>query len=138
MLLPGSGSARSFGYFAGFRARWVASVLFSDAEAKNHKYPGQEGARSEIEIVHHLEGFEAPLVGIIQNRFHKAKDINAFLGKEEKGVKLEPIVGDILGEVFRASFKEITTQLDEFNAAVKGLKLNAQLPCHQQEPNSFI
>ncbi len=111
-------------------ARYVIrdSTVFSEGNAKAHKYPGQEGARWELNVVNHLPGFEAPIVGLIANRFKKGGDIESFLGKQEEAVKLEPIFEDLLGMASRSALKDFGQKLDELNADVKGFITQSLTP----------
>ena len=67
------------------QSQWIdETTTFTNEEAKGHKYPGQEGARWELNVVDNHPDSEAPLVGVLQNRFQN--DTNSFVGKEEEGV----------------------------------------------------
>ena len=87
-----------------------------------------------MNVVNHLPGFEAPIVGLIQDTFEKGKGkgIGSYADKIDNGVKLEPIFDDILGEHSREALQAFGTQLDEFSAEARGLLTNrttqAKLP----------
>ena len=87
-----------------------------------------------MNVANHLPGFEAPIVGLIQNTFKKGKGkgIGSYADKIDNGVKLEPIFDDILGEHSREALQAFGTQLDEFSAEARGLLTNrttqAKLP----------
>ena len=91
---------------------------FPEKDAANHKYPGQEFKRWEFTVVDHLPGFEAPIVGILQNRFKG--DIAAFSGKREGGVTIEPIFDDILGERSREGLSDFGKDLNAMSAEALG------------------
>ena len=94
--------------------------MFAEADAKAHKVPGQEATRWEFNVVDHLEGFEAPIVGIMQNRFKAGTDIDQYLDRTEDNVLLEPIIDDILGERSREGLNNFAQDLDEMNAEALG------------------
>lgn len=101
--------------------------MFAEADAKAHKVPGQEATRWEFNVVDHLEGFEAPLVGIIQNRFKAGKDIDQYDTRTDDDVLLEPIIDDVLGERSREGLSNVrVVELKEKIAAAKSDNADAR------------
>lgn len=94
--------------------------MFAEADAKAHKVPGQEATRWEFNVVDHFEGFEAPLVGIMQNRFKAGKDIDQYETRIDDDVLLEPIIDDVLGERSREGPSNFGQSLDELSAEALG------------------
>lgn len=105
-------------------------ATFAEGSAGEHKYPGQEFSRWEFTVVNHLPGFEAPIVGIMQNRFKK--DLDAYAGKTDRGVTIEPIFDDVLGDRSREGLSDFGKDLNAMNAQTLGFLTpaltTAQLP----------
>ena len=70
--------------------------------------------------MNHLAGFEAPLVGLMPNRFQKGADIDNLDGQTEENVVLEPIIDDVLGERSREGLSEFAKALDAFAREAAG------------------
>lgn len=88
----------------------------------HHTYPGQEAKRWEFNVVDRLEDFDAPIVGIMQNRFRPGDDIARFAGRiETKGVEMEPIFDDVLGERSREGLSDFGKDLDQLTADALGI-----------------
>ncbi|KAL8838750.1 MAG: hypothetical protein Q9170_001999 [Blastenia crenularia] len=92
--------------------------IFPKSEARAHKYPNQEGDAWELTIINGLDNFEAPLVGLMQNRF--PNDLERFVGRTEDHVVLQPIIDDLLGTVTRKGLRTYAGLLDEFSARANG------------------
>lgn len=95
-------------------------IAFPEKAAGDHKYPGQEFKRWEFCVVDRLPGFEAPIVGIMQNRFKQGEDIAAYSGKTDKGVTIEPIFDDILGDRSREALSDFGKDLNALSEEALG------------------
>ena len=104
-----------------------APELFPNDEEtmKKHKIFGKAITSDwEISIIKNVEGYEAPLVGIIRNSFD---DISLFLGVEEN-VSLEPIFIDVQGERSRSTVRRFRDTVNEFEAQAKGYLADPRYP----------
>ena len=76
----------------------------------------------DFNVVDRLEDFDAPIVGIMQNRFRPGDDIARFAGRiETKGVEMEPIFDDVLGERSREGLSDFGKDLDQLTADALGI-----------------
>ena len=83
-------------------------------------------------IVKNKMGYEAPIVGIIENSFD---DITSFVGVEEDNVALEPIFNNVLGERAQDAVGSVKNAVDDFKAELKQFvsnpKYRPQVPAVQ-------
>lgn len=98
------------------------SKIFPDKESYENRVPGSEEEGWQITIVNSLPHFstEAPMIGILLNRFRTPSESRTKVGREETGLDLHPIIEDILGERSRDALQDFADDLDALGKETAG------------------
>ena len=109
-----------------YRLKAPVNFPTDDATMGKHRVFGKAKTTGwSITIVKNMAGFEAPLVGAIENSFD---DISSFVGLAEENVTLEPVFNDVLGDCARSTIHTVKGAVDDFEAELNQFFSNPRYP----------